>query len=204
MPSRLFAAVYDPLIHRFEPQGVREARGPLLSGLSGEVLEVGAGTGANFEHYPSGVRVTATDYSPHMVKRARRKAEQAEADITVQQADVQHLPFADDRFDHALATLVFCSVDDPSVGLAEMRRVTKPGGSVRFLEHVRADGGWRRRGQNWLTPLWRRMNDGCQLNRDTVSVIRGAGFEVESVEDVRKTPGFVPMKVILARAPVDG
>ncbi len=201
MPSRIFAAIYDPLMHRIEPQGVRDARGPLVDDLTGDVLEVGAGTGANFEHYSTAAHVTATDYSSHMVKRARRKAAQAEADVTVCEANVGSLPFTDGQFDHAVATLVFCSVDDPAAGLAEIRRVTKAGGNVRFLEHVGADGGRPRRVQNWLTPLWRRMNDGCHLNRDTVQEVERAGFEVEAVESIPKTPRLVPMKVIRARVP---
>ena len=201
MPSRIFAAIYDPLMHRIEPPSVRDARGPLVGDLSGEVLEVGTGTGANFDQYGAGARITATDYSPHMVKRAQRKATQTEADVTVQQANVENLPFADGQFDHAIATLVFCSVDDPAAGLAEIRRVTKAGGSVRLLEHVRADGGRLRRVQGWLTPLWRLMNDGCHLDRATVRGIERAGLEIESVESVPNTPGLVPMKVVRARVP---
>ncbi len=87
--------MYDPFMYRFEPRGVRDARRSLVGDLSGEVLEVGAGTGVNFAHYGAGARVTAIDYSPHMVKRAQRKAMQTEADITVQQANVEQLPFAD-------------------------------------------------------------------------------------------------------------
>ena len=201
MPSRIFAAIYDPLMRRLEPPGVRDARGPLVGDLRGEILEVGAGTGANFNHYGAEARVTATDYSPHMIKRARRKARETQADVTVQRANVETLPFADGQFDHTIATLVFCSVDDPAAGLAEIRRVTKAGGGVRLLEHVRADGGKVRRVQGWLTPLWRRMNDGCHLDRETVREVERAGFEIESVESVPNTPGFVPMKIVRARVP---
>ncbi len=201
MPSRIFAAMSDPLMYRFEPRGVRDARGSLVGDLSGEVLEVGAGTGVNFDHYGAGARVTAIDYSPHMVKRAQRKAMQTEVDITVQQANVEQLPFADGQFDHAIATLVFCSVDEPAAGLAEIRRVTKAGGSVRLLEHVRADGRRMRRLQGWITPSWRLLSDGCHLNRDTVAAVERGGLTVDSVEDVAGTRGFVPWKVIRARVP---
>ncbi len=204
MPSRLFARFYDPFMHRFEPPGVRAARGPMLAGLSGQVLEIGVGTGAGFPHYPPDATVTAIDYSPHMVRRARRKAQQAAIDVTIEQANVERLPFDDAQFDNAFATLVFCSVGSPRAGLAEIRRVTKPGGSVRFLEHVRSDRPRTRRLQNALTPFWRRLNDGCRLNRDTVAAIRDAGFTIESVEDVPGTPGFVPMKLVHARVPLDG
>lgn len=202
MASRIFAAIYDPLMHRFEPQGVRDVRGSLVADLTGDVLEIGAGTGANFEHYVAAARVTATDYSPHMVKRARRRAAQVQADVTVREANVEALPFTDGQFDHAIATLVFCSVDNPAAGLAEIRRVTKAGGAVRLLEHVGADGSRARRLQNWLTPLWRRVNDGCHLDRDTVQEVERAGFEVEGVASVPNTPRLIPMRVIRARVPI--
>ena len=202
VPSRIFAAIYDPLMHCVEPRGVRDARGPLVGDLSGEVLEVGAGTGANFAHYGAGARVTATDYSPYMIKRARRKAMQTEADITVQQANVENLPFADGQFDHAIATLAFCSVDDPAAGLGRDppgdqgrgQRAPPGGTSVRTGAGF---GGCR----DWITPFWRLLNDGCHLNRDTVAAVERAGLTVESVEDVAGTPGFVPWKVIRARVP---
>ncbi len=76
MPSRIFAAIYDPLMSRFTPPSVRDAREGIVRDLSGEILEVGAGTGTNFAHYGAEARVIATDYSPHMVKRAQRKATQ--------------------------------------------------------------------------------------------------------------------------------
>ena len=201
MPSRIFAAIYDPLMSRFTPQAVRDARESVVNGLSGDILEVGAGTGMNFALYAAEARVTATDYSPHMLKRARRRLTQTEAEVTVQQANVENLPFDDQQFDHTVSTLLFCSVDDPAAGLAEIRRVTKAGGSVRFLEHVRADGGNLRRAQGWLTPLWLLVNDGCHLDRETVDEVERAGFEIESVEPIPNTPGLFPMKQIHARVP---
>ncbi len=201
MPSRIFAAIYDPLMSRFTPQAVRDARESVVNGLSGDILEVGAGTGMSFALYSAEARVTATDYSPHMVKRAERKTTQSDAEVRVQQANVEQLPFDDQQFDHTVSTLLFCSVDDPAAGLAEIRRVTKAGGSVRFLEHVRADGGKARRVQGWLTPLWLLFNDGCHLNRETVDEVERAGFEIESLESVPNTPGLLPMKQIHARVP---
>ena len=201
MPSRIFAAIYDPLMSRFTPQAVRDARESVVNGLSGDILEVGAGTGMSFAHYGAEARVTATDYSPHMVKRAERKTTQSDAEVRVQQANVEKLPFDDQQFDHTVSTLLFCSVDDPAAGLAEIRRVTKTGGSVRFLEHVRADAGKARRVQGWLTPLWLLLNDGCHLNRETVDAVERAGFEIEFLESVPNTPGLLPMKEIHARVP---
>ena len=200
MPSRLFAAFYQAT-ENWEPRAVREARARLLQDLRGHVLEVGAGL--SFRSYPPDARIIATDYSPHMITRARRRADTARAQITVQYADVQNLPFDDDRFDHAVAILVFCSVADPGQGLAEIRRVTKPGGAVRFIEHVRADGVWAARLQSTLTPLWQRVSDGCHLNRSTVDAIRAAGFAVQSVEDLGSAAGFlpIPVRAVIAHVP---
>ena len=121
----------------------------------------------------------------------------------MQYADVERLPFADGAFDNTVATLVFCSIENPRVGLAEVRRVTKPGGEVRFLEHVRADGGMAQRLQDWITPFWRRIGDGCHLNRRTVDLVREGGFAIDAVEDVSNRSGLLPTKVIRARVPFD-
>lgn len=198
MPS-LFELLYDPLAP-FEPRGVRNGRAPLVGDLAGEVLELGAGTGANFRYYSAGARVTAIDHSAYMLRRARSRAEQAKAQIRVQQADVDALPFEDGQYDHTVATQVLCSVGEPERCLAEIRRVTKPGGSIRLIEHVRADGGWPRRLQSWVTPVWQLVFDGCHLNRDTLGLIRGAGFTIETVEDLGGMP-LIPNKRIHAQAP---
>ncbi|MEE9278191.1 MAG: class I SAM-dependent methyltransferase [Dehalococcoidia bacterium] len=199
MPS-LFELLYDPLARLFEPRGVRNGRALLVRDLAGEVLEVGAGTGANFRYYAAGARVTAIDHSAYMVRRARPRAEQAKAQIGVQQADVHALPFEDGQYDHTVGTQVLCSVREPERYLAEIRRVTKPGGSIRLIEHVRADGGWPLRLQSWVTPVWRLAFDGCHLNRDTLGLIRGAGFTIETVEDLGGMP-LIRNKRIHARAP---
>lgn len=201
MASWLFAQVYAKIAHR-EAAPIRGARKRLFAGLHGDVLEIGAGTGLNFQFYPEGVTLTATDYSEHMMKKLAEPARDAAIEITVQQADVQDLPFDDESFDHTVATLVFCSVPQPQRGYAEILRITKPGGSVRFLEHVVAEGPRQRRLQDWITPAWKRIGDGCHLNRDTVAAVRESGLAVDSVEEVDGAPALFPMRVIYAHKPV--
>lgn len=120
--SWLFAPVYNCL-SRFDSAAIEAARQDLVDDLVGEVLEVGVGNGLNLAHYPPGAHVTATDSSRRMIGKAGR--------VTLQIADVQRLPFDDESFDHAVAGLVFCSVD-PLRGLREQGRVTRPRGSIRL------------------------------------------------------------------------
>ena len=195
-----FAQWYALLSDR-ESRAIRETRSRLVSGLTGEVLEAGVGSGLNLPHYDAGVRVTAIDYNRHMLAKAAGRARAARAEVTLDVADVQALPFADDRFDHAVAALVFCSVADAERGLRELLRVTKPGGSLRLLEHVGAEPGWTRRTQSALSPLWSRMGDGCRLDRDTVTTAERAGVIIEAVEPARGLPRLLPTRLIEGRSP---
>lgn len=196
MPSWLF-----PQIYRFmekDPPKLREARAGLFTDLTGTVLEVGAGLGYNFQFYPPGVSVTATDYNPHMIRKAQRRAATAPVPVELQEADVQALPFEDNSFDHTVVTLVFCSVPDAARGLAEVARVTRPGGTVRMLEHVRSDSPRVWRMQRWVTPVWKRFGDGCELHRDTVSLVEASPLVVDEVREAEGMPRFVPMRTIRA------
>lgn len=201
--SWLFAQVYER-ISGWESAELRRARGTLIEGLSGEILEVGAGNGRNLALYPAGAHVTATDYSPHMLRKAERRAHEAAATVALRRADVQALPFQANQFANAVAGLVFCSVDDPGRGLRELARVTRPGGQVRLLEHVGAGPGRTRRVQSGLTPLWRRIGDGCHLDRDTVAAVGAAGLVVEEVIPVAGVPRLFPMRLIFAGSPREG
>ncbi len=148
------------------------------------MLEIGAGTGANFPYYePARVTsVVAIEPDPYMIRRALKRATAARANVEVRQLSAERLPFPDATFDTVLATLVLCTVADPDRALREMRRVLVPDGSLRFIEHVRAPGGLAALIQDTLTPLWRRVGAGCHLNRRTVEAIEAAGFEIVELE----------------------
>jgi ubiquinone/menaquinone biosynthesis C-methylase UbiE len=172
-------------------------RALLLQGLAGRVLEVGCGPGNNFPLYPAGLEVVATDVSEPMLERARRAARAARASITVEQADVESLPFADASFDAVVGAWVLCSVDQPRA-LRELRRVLRPGGTLRLWEHVRSERAVLAALQRAATPAWSVVADGCHLDRDTVGAVREAGFELERAD---REGAKVAHVLIVARRP---
>jgi SAM-dependent methyltransferase len=181
--SRIFAMVYRVLAASEEACG-REWRSELLSGLSGTVVEVGAGTGLNLAHYPAAVeRLVLTEPDPHMRARLQHRLYDEHTDLArraeLVDATADRLPLADGEADAVVSTLVLCSVPDQRAALAEIRRVLRPGGTLTFMEHVLAPEKPRRaRWQRRLTPVWRRVADGCHLDRETHASLGAAGLEV--------------------------
>ena len=182
-PERVYdrvARIYDLYSAPMESMGGRRRRQRLFSQAQGEVLEVGVGTGLNLASYPAGVRVTGIDISPRMLARARRRAAAAPAEVALEVADVEQLPFEDDRFDTAAATCVFCSVADPVQGLRELRRVVRPQGRILLLEHVRPRNPVLGLLADLISPLSRRLV-GPEVNRRTEHNVAAAGLEIVSV-----------------------
>lgn len=173
-----------------EPAHVRERRQQLLAGLSGRVLEVGAGSGANFEHYPASVdEVIAVEPEPYLREKAAESAATAAVKITVVAGTADRLPVEDASCDAAVACLVLCSVPDQAVALAELRRVIRPGGQLRFYEHVLSHKRSVARSQRFVDRLfWPRAFGNCHTARDTPSAIAAAGFDVERQERVWEPP----------------
>lgn len=173
-----FAALYDAFMGPVERHLLGRLRSRLLAGLSGDVLEIGAGTGANFPLLSGrgeALRLTAAEPDPRMAAQARRRAEASGLEVRFVEAPAEALPFPDASFDVVVATLVFCTVEDPERALSEVRRVLRPGGELRFLEHVRSEG-WQGTLQDWLRPAWSVIGAGCQLNRRTGEAIALSGF----------------------------
>ncbi len=158
---------------------IRDWRRQLLRDVRGFVLEVGAGRGPNLDHYPPEVRVVATEFDEAAIAQARSRLN---SHARLASADIEHLAFPDETFDAVVATLVFCSVERPIVGFQEVRRVLKPGGQLHLIEHVRSHHGWLGRLQDKLNPRWNAWAEGCNLNRDTETNVRLAGFELQSVQ----------------------
>lgn len=181
----IFARLYARISANAEAKGGAEHRQEMLAGLKGRVVEVGAGNGLNFGHYPATVtEVMAVEPEPHLRKLAQVAAEQADVAISVVDGPADSLPLRDGTCDAAVCSLVLCSVDDQAEALAEVRRVLRPGGELRFYEHVRSGHRWFGRAEDLIDPIWSRVAGGCHPNRDTLVTIRTAGFEVSEVEQI--------------------
>lgn len=178
-----FARVYSQVSRRLDRRGGSAYRRRLLAPLAGQVIEVGAGNGLNFAHYPPAVhKVLAVEPETRLRDEARRAVASAPVPVFMVSGRAEQLPLADHRADGAVLSLVLCSVSDRQVALAELRRVLKPGGILRFYEHVRSPRATVGVMQDAIAPVWSRCAGGCRLNQDAEAVIRGAGFEISDVD----------------------
>jgi ubiquinone/menaquinone biosynthesis C-methylase UbiE len=202
----VFARVFNRLSGLMEKE-VGEHRDELLAGLSGRVLEIGAGNGASFGHYPPTVdELIAAEPEAYLRSKAEGAARDAAVPIVVSEATADRLPFEDASFDAAVASLVLCTVPDQLRALRELRRVLKPGGELRFMEHVRGDGR-KARAQHWLdrSGVWPRLAGGCHCARDTLATIEAAGFRVERIRAFDLGPSWIHTNShVLGAASVDG
>jgi SAM-dependent methyltransferase len=170
--SRMGAVLYDPFLWFGEKRGMAALRRGLLTEARGAVLEIGAGTGLNLPHYPTDLeQLILAEPGPRIGRHIDLDRGPAGVPKRLEEAPAEELPFADGTFDTVVATLVLCTVTDPERAVAEVARVLRPGGRLLFLEHVRAEPGWRRTMQRRSAGPWASFADGCRCDRETIATI---------------------------------
>jgi SAM-dependent methyltransferase len=200
-----FARLYPSVAERADARGGAGHRRRLVEGLAGRVVEVGAGNGRNLPHYPETVsELIAIEPEPTLRGLAAEAARSARVPVTVLDGVAEDLPFADGQLDAAVVSLVLCSVPDQAVALRELRRVLRPGGELRFYEHV-VPRQHPKRALFQLadrTGAWPKLAAGCHLSRDTAGAIAGAGFTIDALEriDFRSAAVEPKLPYILGRA----
>ena len=206
----IFARLYPKLARAMERGGMGEHRMALLAGLSGTVLEIGAGSGSNFRHYPTTVtRVVAVEPESRLRRTAAAEAERAAVPIEVVDGLAERLPVGDATVEAVVCSLVLCSVRDQAAALREIGRVLAPGGEFRFLEHVGAETPGLVRVQRFMdATFWPRIAGGCRTGRDTAAAIEHAGFTLDRIDrflfpDVR-TPTSSHILGVATRSGGDG
>jgi protein-L-isoaspartate O-methyltransferase len=197
-----FARVWT-VMARHEPESVKRLRRENLAGLSGRVLEVGAGTGTNFELYPETVtEVVAVEPERRLAKLAEKAAASASVPVTVSTDTVEQ--FSDgEPFDAVVCSLVLCSIDEPETVVRQLLSLLKPGGELRYLEHVASSGARARLQKVADATLWPRIAGNCHTHRHTEQTIVGAGFKVSGARREWVVPAWVPVptaEVAIGRA----
>lgn len=190
----LFARLWPWLARGLDRQGGVSHRRRMLEGLDGRVIEIGAGDGRNLDHYPSTVtEVLAVEPEPHLRQLAGQRASQLDLRVRVVDGLAERLPTDDNAFDAAVVSLTLCSVADQAAALAEIRRVLRPGGRLRFLEHVAADSTTYRRVQRALdAAFWPRIAGGCHTARTTGASIEESGLHITWLEQLQFPDSALP------------
>jgi ubiquinone/menaquinone biosynthesis C-methylase UbiE len=189
---RWVAAIYDGFNRRSEVTIMRHLRPFVVGEAAGSVLEIGFGTGASLPYYDwTKVReLIATDPDPFMLQRAEKRTRKMGLDskVRIMPLAAEDLPFDDASFDTVVSTMVLCTVRDVPQSLAEVKRVLKPDGALRFIEHVRHDAGVRGWAQDAFTPVWSWLSAGCHLNRRTAESLTEAGFDLVELRRLAGSP----------------
>jgi ubiquinone/menaquinone biosynthesis C-methylase UbiE len=180
--GKRFAKWYDFFMYPLERRVFKEIRRDLLTRAHGKVMELGSGTGINFPLYQHVESVTAVEPSRYMIEQSEMNKELAVIPIELIQASAEQLPFEKDSYDTVVATLAFCTIPDVEKAFEEMKRICKPNGKILLFEHVKMDNPILAKLQIYLTPFWRKICDGCHLDRDTVKLLESKGFQVLEIK----------------------
>jgi ubiquinone/menaquinone biosynthesis C-methylase UbiE len=198
---RVMARIYDPFVWLGETAGMRSRRRAAISDAHGRVVEIGAGTGLNIGLYPDGItELILTEPDEAMRRRLALRLRRTERVATIVDAPAERLPLADASVDTVVSTLVLCTVGDPQGTLTEIARVLRPGGQLLFVEHVRSNSRALGALQDLLFRPWRAFAGGCCSNRETVELIRAAGFDVVAREDVWRGMPAIVRPLVVGRA----
>ena len=186
----IFARLYARVARDSEARGGAEHRTRMLAGCAGRVIEIGAGVGSNFAHYPDSVtEVLAVEPERHLRAAALAAAATAPVPVRVVDGHAGSLPCRDGEFDGAVASLVLCTVPDQQLALSELYRALRPGGELHFYEHVRSHRPREARVQEIAdATIWPHIAGGCKLARDTRAGIERAGFQIEQCERFAFSP----------------
>lgn len=192
--SWIMAQLYDWIMKDAEAKCLHEWRDALLSSLSGTLLEIGVGTGANLAFYPQDIaHLILVEPDANMRKKLQQKC-QSRSNTKILDCPAESLPLADHSVDVAVSTLVLCSVTNPEQVLNELYRVLRPEGKLIFIEHIAATNNPHRlKWQQRIEPIWKRISCGCHLTRETEQAIIKAGFTLREIthQSLRGTPTFV-------------
>lgn len=165
------------------------------------MVEVGAGNGLNFKHYPAEVtEVVAVEPEPYLLEKARERTGEARAPVRLEQGDAYALPLADGEADAVVFSLVLCTIPDADRALREAHRVLRPGGEVRFYEHVVSRKPLFRGAQRGFSPVWRKLGGGCNIHRDTVGAIERAGFSIDALRRFAFKPALLAAPHVIGTA----
>jgi ubiquinone/menaquinone biosynthesis C-methylase UbiE len=198
---RIFALVYNPFVWLGEIAGMRSMRRTLLGSACGRVVEIGAGTGLNVEHYPDDLdELVLTEPDEAMRRRLTRTLQRTGRVAQILDAPAERLPFADASVDTVVSTLVLCTVPDPERTLGEIARVLRPDGQLLFVEHVRASSRFLAACQDALLRPWRGFAGGCYCNRPTAELMRATGFLVAADDSVWRAMPAIVHPLIVGRA----
>lgn len=186
-PRPVFSRFYARVSASMETEGMADLRRELLADLHGEVVEVGAGNGMNFSHYPVAVtRVIAVEPEPYLRDLAIQAARRAPIEVTVLPGRAEQLPIPTDSVDAAVLCLVLCSIQDRRLALDELIRIPRPGATLRFLEHCIADTPALRKVQKLAdATVWPLLAGGCHTARDPIGAITASGFSITSIRRLR-------------------